>query len=284
MDTAGALETLDQDQCRALLTSVRVGRIVYTEQTVPTAVPVNFAVAGDTIVIRAAWGAALAAAARRATVAFEVDQYDERTRTGWSVTASGHSRLVERAGSPAEYAELARLDLHPWAPGRHEHFIRIAIEQVTGRRITAPAPAAAAEPRVDTLAEDACMRLIAPGGIGRIAFHGRYGHTVLPVNYVLHEGTVVFRTTPGGALDEDLRTGIADAAYLVAFEIDRLDEATREGWSVLLHGTAHHVDDDTERAALAGLAVRPWPGGPKDLYCRITPTRVTGRRIHRPVA
>ncbi|MFG1969058.1 pyridoxamine 5'-phosphate oxidase family protein [Nonomuraea fuscirosea] len=29
-----------------------------------------------------------------------------------------------------------------------------------------------------------CLRLIAPGGIGRVAFSGSHGPTVLPVNYV----------------------------------------------------------------------------------------------------
>jgi hypothetical protein len=33
------------------------------------------------------------------------------------------------------------------------------------------------------------------------------------------DGTVVFRTREGSALSEDLRTGIADAEYKVAFEI-----------------------------------------------------------------
>lgn len=291
MDTAGTetgtatgrLEILDHRECLALLGTVRVGRISYTEQGVPATVPVSYVVAGGTVVIRSAWGSKLAAAARHTTVAFEADAYDERSRTGWSVTAAGRARLVERVGSPEEYAELDRLDLRPWVPGPHDHFIRIAIERVTGRRITSAVPDGdASEPLVETLDENSCLRLIAPAGVGRIAFHGRYGLTVLPVNYVFHEGAVVFRTTPGGAMDEDLRTGISGADYVIAFEIDRLDERTREGWSVLLHGTAHHVEDPAERATLAELPVHPWPGGPKDRYFRIVPTRVTGRRIHRP--
>lgn len=70
------------------------------------------------------------------------------------------------------------------------------------------------------LDEAECLRLIAAGGIGRIGYSGRYGPTVLPVNYQLYERTIVFRTTPDSATDEDLRTGIADAEYKVAFEID----------------------------------------------------------------
>ena len=94
----------------------------------------------------------------------------------------------------------------------------------------------------ERLDEAACLRLIAPGGIGRLAYTGRYGLTVLPVNYALHQGTIVFRTAYDSPTDEDLRTGIADAEYKVAFEIDDIDLAAREGWSVLVQGSAHHVD------------------------------------------
>jgi len=35
---------------------------------------------------------------------------------------------------PAELAELRELPLRAWAPGRRDHFIRIRIEDVAGRR------------------------------------------------------------------------------------------------------------------------------------------------------
>ena len=47
---------------------------------------------------------------------------------------------------------------------------------------------------LEHLDEAECLRLIAPGGVGRIAYLGRYGLTVLPVNYALHAGTIMFRT------------------------------------------------------------------------------------------
>jgi nitroimidazol reductase NimA-like FMN-containing flavoprotein (pyridoxamine 5'-phosphate oxidase superfamily) len=126
-----------------------------------------------------------------------------------------------------------------------------------------------------------CLRLIGAGGIGRIAYSGRYGPTVLPVNYRFFEGTIVFRTAPNSPTDEDLRTGIADAEYRVAFEIDDFDRTARDGWSVLIQGSAHHVDSDAERESVAGAGVEPWPGGDRDLFLRIIPCRVTGRRIRR---
>jgi nitroimidazol reductase NimA-like FMN-containing flavoprotein (pyridoxamine 5'-phosphate oxidase superfamily) len=129
------------------------------------------------------------------------------------------------------------------------------------------------------LDEAECLRLIAPGGVGRLAYTGRFGLTVLPVNYVLHAGTIVFRTAHDSPTDEDLRTGIADAEYKVAFEVDEIDTAAREGWSVLVRGSAHHVDSADERASVAAGGVAPWAGGDRELFLRIIPTQITGRRI-----
>ena len=94
---------------------------------------------------------------------------------------------------------------------------------------------------MEELDENECLRLIGSGGIGRIAYVGRFGPAVLPVNYQLRGGAIVFRTAENAALDEDLRTGIANADYKVAFEIDEIDAAAQQGWSVLIQGPAHHV-------------------------------------------
>jgi nitroimidazol reductase NimA-like FMN-containing flavoprotein (pyridoxamine 5'-phosphate oxidase superfamily) len=131
------------------------------------------------------------------------------------------------------------------------------------------------------LDEAECLRLISPGGIGRIAFVGRFDLTVLPVNYRLVDGAIFFRTAQDSPTGEDLRTGIAHAEYRVAFEIDRFDEASREGWSVLIQGPAHHVDSAAEHAAALAVGVTPWPSGAKDHFVRITPVRITGRRVRR---
>jgi nitroimidazol reductase NimA-like FMN-containing flavoprotein (pyridoxamine 5'-phosphate oxidase superfamily) len=136
---------------------------------------------------------------------------------------------------------------------------------------------------VEELNETECRRLITPGGIGRIAYHGRYDLTVLPVNYRFIDGAIVFRTGLGSPTSEDLRTGIAHADYKVAFEIDHLDEKAREGWSVLVQGPAHHLDSDEERVAGLAAEVMPWAGGEKEDFIRITPTRMTGRRIRQPL-
>jgi nitroimidazol reductase NimA-like FMN-containing flavoprotein (pyridoxamine 5'-phosphate oxidase superfamily) len=132
---------------------------------------------------------------------------------------------------------------------------------------------------IEGLGTEECLRLISPGGIGRIAYQGRFGPAVLPVNYRLHEGAILFRTAEHSPMDEDLRTGITSADYLVAFEIDEFDLAGRLGWSVLIQGPAHRVESEEERAADALTGVEPWPGGERELFVRIVPSRITGRRI-----
>jgi nitroimidazol reductase NimA-like FMN-containing flavoprotein (pyridoxamine 5'-phosphate oxidase superfamily) len=136
-----------------------------------------------------------------------------------------------------------------------------------------------AEALTEVLDEAECRRLISPGGIGRIAYNGRYDLTVLPVNYRVADGAIVFRTAQDSLTGEDLRTGIVDADYKVAFEIDHFDEEAREGWSVLIQGPAHHLDSDTEQIAARSMEVRSWAGGEKDHFIRIIPARMTGRRI-----
>jgi hypothetical protein len=95
------------------------------------------------------------------------------------------------------------------------------------------------------------------------------------------DGPVVFRTVAGSPLGEDLRTGITNADYKVAFEIDEIDLAERTGWSVLIQGGAHYVEDEEERAVAQRAGIDPWAGGERDLYVRITPTLIAGRRIRR---
>src|SRR5258708_20321107 len=73
---------------------------------------------------------------------------------------------------------------------------------------------------VERLDEAERMRLISPGGLGRLGYAGRQGVAVLPVRYRLNEDGIVFRTTLDSPTDEDLRTGIQGAEYKVSFEID----------------------------------------------------------------
>lgn len=135
MDFNGtAVEHLSRNECLRLLGQVPVGRIVFTRQALPAVELVNFAMDNGDIVIRTGSGGRLAAATRRAVVAFEAGSVDMVTRAGWSVTIVGHSRAVIDG---AEFSRLELAGLEPWAPGERDHFIRIAPTIVNGQRVKA---------------------------------------------------------------------------------------------------------------------------------------------------
>ena len=127
-----ALQRLSRDECLTLMASVPVGRIIYTRRALPAVELVNFALDQGDIVIRTDRSGKLAAAARGAVVAFEADQLDLDTRSGWSVTAIGPSSEVT---DPEELARLRTLGLRPWATGARDHFIRISPVMLNGRRL-----------------------------------------------------------------------------------------------------------------------------------------------------
>ena len=119
-----------------------------------------------------------------------------------------------------------------------------------------------------------CIDLLEPGGVGRVGFAGADGIMMLPVNFAMTGRTIVFRTAP-----DTLLALYADAE--VSFEVDHLDEQLHEGWSVLVHGHAHTVIDEREVKHLEDVTgLEPWAGGARDVYVRITPARISGRRIH----
>jgi nitroimidazol reductase NimA-like FMN-containing flavoprotein (pyridoxamine 5'-phosphate oxidase superfamily) len=132
------LEVLDREQCLELLHTVRVGRLVFTEDALPAVQPVNFRLHRGQVVIRVAGGAKLRAATGNTVVAFQADELDLDLRTGWSVTVVGHASLITDVG---ELVEVAGTFLAPWVDGRRDHFVRIRTEKVTGRRLHAPVSA-----------------------------------------------------------------------------------------------------------------------------------------------
>jgi hypothetical protein len=61
----------------------------------------------------------------------------------------------------------------------------------------------------------------------------------------------------------------------VSFEVDHIDEALREGWSVLLTGRLQLVDDEPAEPD----GPHPWAGGDRQVLLRLVPSGRSGRRI-----
>jgi hypothetical protein len=129
-------------------------------------------------------------------------------------------------------------------------------------------------PQLRDLSPEECRRLLSTHGVGRIAVSTPDGRpAVVPVNYEVVDDVIVFRTAPDSV-------PAAAVGTEVAFEVDHVDEAMNQGWSVLVVGPANVV---TEPDAVRGLAQRahtePWAGGAREMWVSIRPTRLTGRRI-----
>ncbi|MQS17123.1 pyridoxamine 5'-phosphate oxidase family protein [Streptomyces kaniharaensis] len=192
--------------------------------------------------------------------------------------------LAHRAAmAPAYLRQLLRAGPEFDPPG----FVRIAAvlgmawpELLSGRRPDATPGQAEPEqtepgprPMLLHLTEPQCWELIGTHGVGRVGLPVQPGPLVLPVNYAVDAGTVVYRTAPGGA-------AAPSEGSPVSFQVDHIDERRSRGWSVLILGEAHHVDDLDEEQRLSALpGTTPWAGGSRPLWVRVRPDEVTGRRI-----
>jgi nitroimidazol reductase NimA-like FMN-containing flavoprotein (pyridoxamine 5'-phosphate oxidase superfamily) len=131
-------------------------------------------------------------------------------------------------------------------------------------------------PVIRFLDEERCRALLATASVGRVAAVVNGVPHVVPVNFVLVDGDVVFRSGSGTKLHAALQE------QPVSFEVDRIDEATQTGWSVLVSGTASVVSepDVLGRAELGSLEM--WAPGTRDEVVRVRSDLVSGREISRP--
>ena len=144
-----------------------------------------------------------------------------------------------------------------------------------------PDPGASGWRVLERLSEAECRELFADGGVGRLVYTSRYGPTALPVTYKPDGESVILGTWDPVLFDEDLRTGIAQAEYEVAVEVDQIDAEAREGWFVLARGPAHHLDTEAERAPFMDAGLEPWIEGVPMHFIRVNPATIWGNRVRR---
>jgi len=122
------LRDLGRDECLSLLTSQRVGRIAFTDDSGPDVLPVNYVMDGEDVLLTTTGYGAIARAATGARVAFEIDGIDEFTESGWSVVVRGHATRESPFDLPAERPQS-------WADGTRTYVLRIRSDVITGRRL-----------------------------------------------------------------------------------------------------------------------------------------------------
>ncbi|MGB3480926.1 MAG: pyridoxamine 5'-phosphate oxidase family protein [Mycobacterium sp.] len=122
---------------------------------------------------------------------------------------------------------------------------------------------------VSILPESECWKLLSDVSLGRLITSVDGEPEVFPVNFVVQDRTVLFRTAEGTKL---VSTAIN---HHVIFEADCHNKT--EGWSVIVKGYARilHSDEDIAVAQQAGLV--PWTATEKQHFVRIRPLRITGR-------
>lgn len=124
---------------------------------------------------------------------------------------------------------------------------------------------------ITSMTEEESWAQLSSATLGRLVVSVDGQPDIFPVNFVVQNRTVLFRTAEGAKL--------AGAVInpRVAFEAD--DHDVMRGWSVIVHGHAQVVETAEEIARAERAQVLPWIATPKNRFVRITPDRITGRRF-----
>jgi nitroimidazol reductase NimA-like FMN-containing flavoprotein (pyridoxamine 5'-phosphate oxidase superfamily) len=131
---------------------------------------------------------------------------------------------------------------------------------------------------LESLSFDECLDRLDERQVGRLALVSGEFPLIFPVNYRLvrlpgKRHWIAFRTRPGNVIER--------ATIHAAFEIDDVDQERREGWSVLVRGTLHHVDPDAADFR-ARFAPDTWVVRERDTWMVIEAFQITGRRLRVP--
>ncbi|MCU1374946.1 MAG: pyridoxamine 5-phosphate oxidase-related FMN-binding protein [Actinomycetia bacterium] len=130
-------------------------------------------------------------------------------------------------------------------------------------------------PVIHELARARCLELLEAGSIGRVAVTRHGVPHIVPVNYVVADEWIVFRSGAG------TKEEVAEMERPMSFEIDRFDESDRTGWSVLVSGPSEVVTDPAELERIAGHHLDVWAPGARPHTVRLRLDLVSGREISR---
>jgi nitroimidazol reductase NimA-like FMN-containing flavoprotein (pyridoxamine 5'-phosphate oxidase superfamily) len=142
-----ALQPLDRDACLERLATVAFGRVGWATSTGTVVIlPVNFVLDGGTIVFGTGLGEKLTAIRDGRRISFQADNGEWALHSGWSVLITGTAEVVQDA---EQARRLEHLHLATWAPVSERFFVRLLIDEVTGRLLT-PGPGGVTVQRIDS--------------------------------------------------------------------------------------------------------------------------------------
>ena len=127
---------------------------------------------------------------------------------------------------------------------------------------------------VRELTEDESWEFLGLQPVGRLATAAAGEPEIFPVNFAAANKRIFIRTAPGSKLAEVAING------RVAFEVDQMGADI--AYSVVVKGTGEILTDDADitDAEATGLLTYQ-EDGTKDIWLRITPVEVSGRRFAR---
>lgn len=129
------------------------------------------------------------------------------------------------------------------------------------------------------LSPQECLDLLSREEVGRVAVCTPSGPHIVPVNYVVVNDAIVFRTAPYSVL------GTVGWTSHLAFEVDHLDPISRRGWSVVAAGPGEMLSDADSLSVLIGMGgLEPWAGGSRHLHIRLPWVSLTGRAVGGTIA
>ena len=128
-----------------------------------------------------------------------------------------------------------------------------------------------AESALVVLGEEESWHLLASADLARLAVSIDGGVDIFPINYVVADRVIFFRTAPGSKLMDLTKHPI------VALETDGTHNRRR--WSVVVKGSAVRLGSDEEIEASGVLSLHSLVPTEKWNYVRITASSITGRQF-----
>jgi hypothetical protein len=129
---ADGVDVLDRESCLALLGTVAVGRLAWSDPDGRIQLrPVTFGLDDGCVAFRCGPGSMLTAIREGRPVSFEADGIEPALRTGWSVLVAGPTAELAPPSAPQPGPRI----VDPWARGGRPHLVRLRAGQVTGRRL-----------------------------------------------------------------------------------------------------------------------------------------------------
>ena len=125
---------------------------------------------------------------------------------------------------------------------------------------------------MDVLSAEESWHLLSSMTLGRLVTCVEGHPEIFPVNFVVQNKTVLFRTAEFAT---KLFTVVMSAH--VAFEAD--DHNVSDGWSVIVKGTAQVLNTSAEIEEAQRAQLLPWTAGFKPRYVRVHPSEISGRRF-----